>query len=771
MTSALNPFSGPATPDLMATLATFAGGRYSLLRMIGAGAEKIVFLVYDTALERECALALLRSADVNGDAAERFRTEARAIASLGSHPHIVTLFDIGMHEGAQFLVSEHLAGGDLATALRDAGGHMPPLRVVDIARQILRGLAFIHERGIIHRDLKPANIWLTADGTAKLGDFGVAQLASGGDSMRRVTGTVSFMSPEQLRGEVLDGRADLYSLGCTMFELLAGTAPFTGTIDRVMAAHLSEPPPALTMTGAEFVVPVVRALLMKRREDRPASASDVLRMLDDTAVGHQTATVSEPPPPSWHASLQEAVARRDVEGAVAVLQASVSAGRDAEARLALGRLLLIVDPLRARQQLELSVQEFAEAGRNRRAALAAAAVAASYTSGIGNRVAARPWLQRAWRLIRDEGPCIERGWVAIFDIACNTDDPQVLRENCDIALEMARRFRDVELEAKALADGGYALTALGDIDEGNRRMDEALAMVTSGQLADPIVVAQILCSFFTSVAVTGDLGRCESWSRVFRERGLVGGSAPPIITSHCDSVYGGLLCKLGRFSEAESTLTRAIEDARTTMHAGRLHPLSTLAELRIKQGRFAEAEELLRGHDDFMEPLIPTASLHLARGAYDLAAATARRGLRRVGADRTRAVSLLCVLVEAELGRGNLGAAQTVCALLEARVAETKLPVLAAEAACVRARVRVATGDRSGAIAELEAALDGCEQLQIGPLRAKLHIVLARLHSDTDPGATLVEARAAAAILARIDVVVADEDLAFLSAVGAWPPA
>ncbi len=336
---------------------------------------------------------------------------------------------------------------------------------------------------------------------------------------------------------------------------------------------------------------------------------------------------------------------------------------------------------------------------------------------------------------------------------------------------MARRFRDVELEAKALADGGYALTALGDIDEGNRRMDEALAMVTSGQLADPIVVAQILCSFFTSVAVTGDLGRCESWSRVFRERGLVGGSAPPIITSHCDSVYGGLLCKLGRFSEAESTLTRAIEDARTTMHAGRLHPLSTLAELRIKQGRFAEAEELLRGHDDFMEPLIPTASLHLARGAYDLAAATARRGLRRVGADRTRAVSLLCVLVEAELGRGNLGAAQTVCALLEARVAETKLPVLAAEAACVRARVRVATGDRSGAIAELEAALDGCEQLQIGPLRAKLHIVLARLHSDTDPGATLVEARAAAAILARIDVVVADEDLAFLSAVGAWPPA
>ena len=110
----------PLSPDLMATLAGFSGGRYSLLRMIGTGSEKIVYLVHDTALDRECALALLRSESISNDAAERFRTEGRAIARLGSHPHIVTVFDIGEHQDAHFLVSEHLAGGDLEYALREA---------------------------------------------------------------------------------------------------------------------------------------------------------------------------------------------------------------------------------------------------------------------------------------------------------------------------------------------------------------------------------------------------------------------------------------------------------------------------------------------------------------------------------------------------------------------------------------------------------------------------------------------------------------------------
>jgi tetratricopeptide (TPR) repeat protein/tRNA A-37 threonylcarbamoyl transferase component Bud32 len=764
----VNHAHGAADQALTQTLTGFAGGRYSLVRMIGMGAEKIVYLVRDTALDRECALALLRSEKISTDAAARFRTEAQAMARLGAHPHIVTLFDIGIHDGAHFVVSEHLAGGDLASALRAADGHLPVGQVIDTARQMLRALAFSHLNGVVHCDLKPANVWLTPDGVAKLGDFGIAQLAGRADRKNHVVGTLAYMSPEQLRGEDVDGRTDLYALGCTMFELLSGAPPFTGTSDQVIAGHLSDPPPAIEGPGLESVEPVIRALLAKRREDRPATAEDVLRMLDDAQMPSQAhGDVTRAAAHRWEASLREALERRDVDAALGVLQSTLAAGPDPEARMALGKLLLVADPLASRQALELCVQEFSAAGLNRRAAVASAAVAASYASGDGNRVAARPWLQRAWRLVRDEGPCVERGWVAVCDIACNTDDPRLLREHCDVALEMARRFGDVALEAKALADGGCALVQLGEVAGGTAYMDEALAIVTSGQVADPVVTAEILCAFFTLVAITSDLARCEAWSHVFRERGLTGESAHPITTSHCDCVHGGLLCKLGRFTEAESKLARANEDARGTIYAGRLHPLSSLAELRIQQGRLSEAEDLLRGHDDFIEPLMPLANLHLARREFDLAAATARQALRLMGADRTRAVSLLCVLVEAELGRGNLAAAQTACALLDDRVAGTSLPALAAEAALVRAKLRNASGDRAGAIVELEDALSASMPLQIGPLNARLHLALARLHRDTDPGAAQVEARAAAAVLARLDTVVPEEDLAFLRAVGA----
>lgn len=758
-------------PDLTQSLATFAGGRYALVRLIGAGAEKVVYLARDRALDRDCALAVLRAEHLSDDAADRFRAEARAIARLGPHPHVVTLFDMGTHDGANFLVSEHLAGGDLTRALQDAGGRLPLAEVVAMARQILYALEFIHKCGIVHGDLKPDNVWLTPEGVVKIGDFGIAQAPTGPERQGPLLGTLGYMSPEHLRGETLDGRSDLYALGCLMFQLLTGAPPYTGTARDIIAGHLSDPVPPLAGTAASGPIePILAALLAKRREDRPASAAEVLRRFDDMQMGGTAAGTPAPAAESrWLEPFQEALSRHDAGAAAGVLQATLATEADPEARLALGRLLLVADPAAARKALELSVQEFIATGRPKRAAVAAAAVATSYASGDGNRIAANPWLQRAWRLVRDEGPCLERGWVAIFDIACNTDDPRVLRENCDIALEMARRFGDEELEAKALADGGCALTQLGEVEEGTLRMDEALAMTTSGQIRDFLVAAEIMCAFFTSVASSGDLGRCEAWSRVFRERGMVGGGAHPITTSHCNSVYGGLLCRLGRFSEAESTLMRAIEDARATIYAGRLHSLSNLAELRIQQRRFAEAEELLRGHDDFVETLIPKAHLHLARGAFDAAAATARTVVRKIGADRTRAVSLLCILVEAELGRGNLVEAQAAGALLDERVADSCLPALTAEAACVRARLRIASGDRAGAIAVLEAAVNACASVQIGPLSARLHLALARLHGETDPGAALVEANAAASILARLDVVIPDDDLSFLRATGAWP--
>jgi tetratricopeptide (TPR) repeat protein len=750
--------------ELAETLTAFARGRYALVRVLGAGGEKIVYLVHDGALDRECALALLKPGAVSADAVERFRAEARALAKLGSHPHIVTVFDIGDHEGALFVVSEHLAGGDLEKALADAGGRFPVERALDVTRQLLRALAFVHERGIVHRDLKPANVWLMPDGTVKLGDFGIAQMPHGKDASP-AAGTPLYMSPEQLRGDPLDGRSDLYALGCTLYELVTGAPPFDGSLHEVIASHLNDAAQPIESRAPEAALlgQVLRTLLAKSPSDRPGSATDVLRMLDD---------LQQRPPPSvaagsWEAPLKEMLGKRDMRGAIELLRAHLAKTPDPEARLRLAGLLQFGSADEARTLTEMALGEFIDTGRPKRAAMAAAKLGVIYNSYLGNRVAARPWIARAWRLVKDEGPCVERGWVAIADVGCNIDDPAELREGCNIALEMARRFGSVDLEAKALADGGLALAEIGDVAEGNARIDEALALITSGAVRDPVVCAQCMCAFYSACARTSDLTRCDSWSRVLRERGLVGGGVP-VIDSHCDSVYGGLLCRMGRWSEAESALERAIASARSipSCYTATLRPRALLAELRVEQGRFDEAAELLRGHDDHQEVFIPRARLHVARGELDMAAAVARRGIRMLGGDKTHAVLLACVLVEAELRRGDIAAAQRACVLLDERVAGTKIHALVAEAACVRARVRVELGDREAAIAEIETALAACAPLDIAPLAAKLHIALARLHGSSDPGAALLEANAAASICKRHGVAIPEEDRAFLEALG-----
>ena len=144
---------------------------------------------------------------------------------LGSHPHIVTVFDLGEHEGQPYRVTELMAGGDVEGVIEDAPDHRLPLvQAIDIAKETCRGLEFAHSRGIVHRDLKPGNVWLTGDGIAKIGDFGLAVAI---DRSRLTTegmmvGTVSYMPPEQAMGGEVTPRADLYSLGAILYEMVTG---------------------------------------------------------------------------------------------------------------------------------------------------------------------------------------------------------------------------------------------------------------------------------------------------------------------------------------------------------------------------------------------------------------------------------------------------------------------------------------------------------------------------------------------------------------------
>ena len=414
--------------------------------------------------------------------------------------------------------------------------------------------------------------------------------------------------------------------------------------------------------------------------------------------------------------------------------------------------------------LSAAARAFTVAGDNRRAAMACARVGDLFANLVGNRTAAQPWFRRAIRLVEHEEPCIEQGWVALAALGCDVSDPAVLGERAELALDRARRFGNVDLEIKALADGGLAHVQAGRVSEGMARIDEAMALACGGGTEDDIVVGKSVCSFFTACYVTADFERVETWSPLLRQRGILGAApgAQAYTSSHCSSLQGTMLCHLGRWGEAEDVLLRAYDAIEQIMPGAGWHPVTALAELRILQGRLSEAEGLLLGHDDHLEALLPTARLYLARGDHQLARATARRGLRMMGDDRVRAASLLGVLVEAELAEGDVAQAAEASAELDTRTAGLGLPTLAGAAARLRARVRSAQGDRTGAITALQEGLDQLAGAELPHLKARLHLDLARLlDGEGDRAEAAVEARTAATLLARLDVVLdpADRDL------------
>jgi hypothetical protein len=210
-------------------------------------------------------------------------------------------------------------------------------------------------------------------------------------------------------------------------------------------------------------------------------------------------------------------------------------------------------------------------------------------------------------------------------------------------------------------------------------------------------------------------------------------------------------------------LTRSIEDFESGMHIPSWHPAIALAELRIRQGRLADAEMLLLGKDGHLQALLPAAHLHLARGDLDLARATATRGLRAIGDDRLRAGDLLAVLVDIELAAGDLAAATAACDDLVARVEGLDVSGLQARVAAVRARVLAASGDIAGAIGAMEGALDRLPPAGAPLLRATLLMELVRLHDHAgNRAAATVEAGRAMAALEGLDVVLRPEDVALL---------
>ncbi|HEV7500460.1 MAG TPA: protein kinase, partial [Vicinamibacteria bacterium] len=209
-------------------------GKYEILGRLGSGAMGVVYHARDPLLERDVALkVMLPQIARDPEQKHRFEREARAVARM-MHPNVVTVFDLGYHaDGSPYIAMEFLRGNDLFHSMR-ATPALSLGRKVSIVIAVLDGLAHAHKVGIVHRDIKPANVFLTNEDTVKIMDFGVARFAMGnitGTGM--VVGTAEYMSPEQVRGEVVDGRSDLFSAGAMLYELVRGVRPFHS--DGIMA--------------------------------------------------------------------------------------------------------------------------------------------------------------------------------------------------------------------------------------------------------------------------------------------------------------------------------------------------------------------------------------------------------------------------------------------------------------------------------------------------------------------------------------------------------
>ncbi len=264
---------------------------YEILAPIGKGGMGEVYRAKDTRLDREVAIKVLPAEFANNaDRLQRFEQEAKATSAL-NHPNILTVYDIGTHDGAPYIVEELLEGEELRAQLDE--GAIAPKTAIEYARQLADGLAAAHAKGIVHRDLKPENLFVTTDNRVKILDFGLAKLRpqpneavdSQVATQKKITdpgtvmGTVSYMSPEQVRGQDVDHRSDIFSFGVILHEMLSGQRSFSGeSAIEVMNAILKEEPPELSETNAKVspqLERLVRRCLEKKPERRFQTASDL----------------------------------------------------------------------------------------------------------------------------------------------------------------------------------------------------------------------------------------------------------------------------------------------------------------------------------------------------------------------------------------------------------------------------------------------------------------------------------------------------------------
>jgi DNA-binding NarL/FixJ family response regulator len=432
------------------------------------------------------------------------------------------------------------------------------------------------------------------------------------------------------------------------------------------------------------------------------------------------------------ASGEWAAARAAFEGALAVEEFP-------EALDGLGRALWWLREERdAVVERERAYAGFRRDGELARAARIALWLSREYALAFGNDAAASGWLARAERLLRDVAPCAEEGWLdlARSEQARDADESSRLAAQ---ALDVALRAGDTDLELRALAQLGFAEVALGAVDQGLAHLDEAMAAATSGEPASLETFADVCCTLMLACERAGDADRPQQWSKVLEE--FVRRYDHVTLLAFCRTCCADVFAANGRVDAAEEELVAAIRELTEAGQRSRcVPPAARLADIRVLQGRFDEAEQLLLGVEDDPDAIRASAAMRIARGEARTAEALLMRRLDELGWDNLLAAPLLEQLVQARLADDRTPEARDAAEALGTIAGSSGRERVEAAAALARGRVAYAAGD-ADAVNILQQAVNGFARLALRLEVAQARLELARALVVQSPPAAIETAR------------------------------
>jgi DNA-binding NarL/FixJ family response regulator len=462
----------------------------------------------------------------------------------------------------------------------------------------------------------------------------------------------------------------------------------------------------------------------------------------------------------------EALATGDWAAARAAFEVAVDAAELPEALDGLGRALWwLRDAEQAVVFRERAYSGFRRDGELARAARIALWLSREYSLVWGNDAAANGWLARAERLLADVAPDAEQGWLELAR-AERAREPGSSGRLAASALRVAVETKDPDLELRALAQLGLAEVSLGDVDSGLARLDEAMAAATGGEAATLETFADVCCTLMLACDLAGDAERPQQWSQVFEA--FVRKYDHVSLLAFCRTCCADIYAANGRVDAAEEELLAALRELRDAGHRSRcVHPAAKLAEIRVHQGRFEQAEQLLSGFESEPEAIQAAVALRLARGEPAAASAILEARLLELPRGSLRAAPYHAQLVEAALAAGDLPAAERAAAELDAIAQTSGRERVAALTALARGRIGRAAADPE-AVELLRRAVNLFAALPSPLAAAQARLELARAHAGSAPEVAVDLARRARAELESLGALrEADAAAALMRELGA----